>query len=431
MPWFIFGLIIFGIICWRRLEWSIYLILVFLPSYLLRFKIGEIPFTFLEGIILMLVVVWIIKKIQGRNFVKTLHVIGSVLRGFRWPILLFLVVATISAIVSPNKLSAWGDWKAFFIEPLIFLVIFLDTIRGEEKIKKIFLALGLSALGVALFTIYQIFTGFLVPLNYLKEGRMTGFYEYPAGVGLYLAPIAAMFIGFLIEYLAILGQKIKNQKSKIKMTMQSSKLQKYLILFSVLIVIFSIIALLATKTEGAYVGVLAATFLILLFTPWRKWAIVAVILLAIIGFSVPASRNYLVEKMTFSDVSGDVRLVLWQGTFNALKHHPIFGGGLSGFPKLYQKYKEDRHVEILKYPHNVFLNFWTETGILGLIAFVWLMIAFFYKCFKNLYKLPLTAYKLSLIAAMLALLIYGLLDVPYFKNDLSILFWVILGSSLV
>jgi len=34
---------------------------------------------------------------------------------------------------------------------------------------------------------------------------------------------------------------------------------------------------------------------------------------------------------------------------------------------------------------------------------------------------------LGLLLAMLAILVHGLVDVPYFKNDLSLEFWVLAG----
>ena len=36
-----------------------------------------------------------------------------------------------------------------------------------------------------------------------------------------------------------------------------------------------------------------------------------------------------------------------------------------------------------------------------------------------------------LMATMVALLVHGLVDVPYFKNDLSVLFWLIVGSLII
>ncbi|MBU1180368.1 hypothetical protein KJ885_05475, partial [Patescibacteria group bacterium] len=38
---------------------------------------------------------------------------------------------------------------------------------------------------------------------------------------------------------------------------------------------------------------------------------------------------------------------------------------------------------------------------------------------------------ITAICAMSALLIHGLVDVPYFKNDLSILFWIIFSMPFI
>jgi uncharacterized ion transporter superfamily protein YfcC len=57
------------------------------------------------------------------------------------------------------------------------------------------------------------------------------------------------------------------------------------------------------------------------------------------------------------------------------------------------------------------------------------MIKYFYKAIKS-YKLALKNHDqfswliLGLILTMLAVIIHGIVDVPYFKNDLAILFWL-------
>lgn len=448
---------IFVLISYKRAVWGLYLIIFLLPTYLIRAKLGFIPFTFLEGMILILALIWLIKKIKGKELLKRLQVTDYRLRVIKWPILLFFAATTISVLVSPNRLSALGDWRAFFVEPLIFFIIFLDLVQNDEKVKNIFWALGGCAIYISLFIIFQIFTGFLVPENYLKEGRMTSFYGYPAAVGLFLAPILAMFIGMIIEKLktqiSLYHPKTDSERSEGKTEgfPGSSKIirgffglrpqngnesdapiywGKKFGIFAITTIILSFLALLATKTEGAYLGVLSATFLILMFTPWRKWVIFGSLLASIVILAIPPSRHYIIQKVTFSDVSGDVRLVLWQGTYRALKANPIFGGGLSGFPDFYKQYKERKHVELLKYPHNIIFNFWTETGILGLFTFFWLIFIFFRNIFKE-YPLNVNRCTLTAIAAaMIALLVYGLLDVPYFKNDLAVLFWVLVGLSL-
>ncbi len=83
-------------------------------------------------------------------------------------------------------------------------------------------------------------------------------------------------------------------------------------------------------------------------------------------------------------------------------------------------------MELLLYPHNIFLNFWVELGLAGLIWLITILVGFF----KRLWKIK-SKQKIVLMAGMVAILVYGLVDVPYFKNDLSIIFWTILALSTV
>ncbi len=75
------------------------------------------------------------------------------------------------------------------------------------------------------------------------------------------------------------------------------------------------------------------------------------------------------------------------------------------------------------------LNFWSEIGLLGLFAFAWLIFAFFRTTFPSLKiregRVGYESITIAATAAMITLLVHGLVDVPYFKNDLAILFWVI------
>jgi hypothetical protein len=72
------------------------------------------------------------------------------------------------------------------------------------------------------------------------------------------------------------------------------------------------------------------------------------------------------------------------------------------------------------------------------MAFIWLVIKFFKAGFnsgdKQLALLKRSGQvtvkqwlKLGIMAAMITIIIHGLVDVPYFKNDLAILFWIIMA----
>lgn len=433
----ILGLAIFFILSFKKTEWGILAITFLLPSYFIRFKIAFLPLTFLEGMILILTFIWLIKKIIKKDLKESLLQLIKKLKktNFLYPILLFLLAATISVFVSPNTKEALGIWKAYFIEPFVLFLILLDVIRTKTKTNLVILALGGSAALIGIITLVQFFTGIYVPENYFEEGRMTGVYGYPTAVGLFVAPILALFLGMVIE--KIINQTIKtaSESKKIKnKILDASIYQKGLVkILIAIIILFSLFSIWASKTEGAYIGLAAGLFFAFMLTKWR-WKIIALTILFIfVLLLVPQTRDYLITKATFKDVSGDVRLVLWQGSWRVIKANPIFGAGLAGFPNLYKKYKEARHIEISLYPHNIFLNFWTETGILGLISFLWIVVNFFRLTFKKkIFSKSLVAdYQLPFFASMIYLFIHGLVDVPYFKNDLACLFWIIIGLAII
>jgi O-antigen ligase len=132
------------------------------------------------------------------------------------------------------------------------------------------------------------------------------------------------------------------------------------------------------------------------------------------------------DAVTFQDTSGQVRVALWTGTLNLIEHHPIAGSALGQFPYAYEHYRLPSHVELLQYPHNLFLDFWVELGVLG---FIWIIGVLLY-AIVILIRMRDHAHIQSTTTAaafyLCALIVYGIVDVTYFKNDLSLLFWVML-----
>src|SRR5690606_28340003 len=99
---------------------------------------------------------------------------------------------------------------------------------------------------------------------------------------------------------------------------------------------------------------------------------------------------------------------------------------------LYDQYRLIKHVELLQYPHNIILNFWVELGLLGLIAMLYLLIAVFRKSAVAWASAQPGFTKTALLGVMITLVImvvHGIVDVPYFKNDLAVQFWVVVALA--
>ncbi len=382
------------------------LVAALLPLYLVRFRIGPLPSTGLEILLLITLMAFFLKP---RNF----SLLKPRLKPWFAPLFLLLTAGVFSILIAPNSWSALGLWRAYLLWPILFFLVMLAVLQDQRDLEKIFIGFGLSALVVSLYALGQKITGLGLPLPWAAEGRVTSFYPFPNAVGLFLGPLIPLFCALALKW---------------------SSGPKGVKIFFLSAAIFSILAIIFSKTEAAWIGVAAGLFLIgISWPPLRRLTLVLASLVLILFFSLPNLREPALDKILLRDWSGQVRLVQWREAAAMLQDRPFLGAGLAAYPIVSQPYHRAAYLEIFQYPHNLILNFWTELGLLGLLAFGWIIVQFF--------KLIIQAWKkiknqnanveLGLAAAMLALLVHGLVDVPYFKNDLAVEFWILIAAVTI
>lgn len=416
-----------------------------MPVYLLRFQLWFLPMTILEIMILILFVVWLIKARKIKEKIS--------LSNYKWWGLVFLLTATISVVVATDRVSALGVWRAYFIEPIMFFVVFINSIKTKEDWQRIIKALVWSALFVSVPAVIQKFTGWGITNEFWKNEetrRVVSWYGFPNAVGLYLAPIAMIMAGLILQ-------------SKIKFIEAWKAKEKVQLSFfewlTFITFILSSLAIIFAKSEGALIGLLGGLVFLGLFYPYklsRYGTLGLVVVLLVVGFVVPQVRNYAAEKFTLSDRSGQIRQQQWSETMDMLEaNNEIFGAGLSNYQEAVYPYHkeaiwiEDKNepnwkekiqtdeeyrikmwqpLEIYMYPHNFFLNFWSELGLFGLLAMIVLTLKFVANYFRVKSDENKKIY-LILLAALIVVLVHGQVDVPYLKNDLSVLWWLLFGMS--
>ena len=392
-------LAVFAMVAWRDLKLALILILGLLPAYLLRFEM-VIPWTALEGFILIAFTVWFFGY-NGRKL--DLRTLGK----YRAPLFFLLAMATFATIWAPDQARALGVWKAYFIEPMLMLVMLRTTFIDRQDWVRALIALSLTTIAIAIFAIFQKLTGLGLPIPWDVERRATSIFEYPNAVGLFVAPIVSALI------VAAMSTGHRSARTSIMMLVGAA---------------LGMIAIISAETEAALVAIPVALLgAFAISQASRKTKIAVLAGSAIVGIVLFAAVPMVREKVLLQDYSGGVRRSQWSETIDLLQDKPIQGAGLSGYPTVFEPYHDPTLYEIFQYPHNVILNFWVEMGIFGVIAFLWITIVTCKLAWARRHdRLVLAAF-----AALLTMTIHGLVDVPFFKNDLAVLTAFFLAMMLV
>lgn len=429
---------------YRLWEGGVFLLFLSLPTYLIRFKIGPLSSTIMEILVLWVIGVGAILFFQKgavlariREQVKENKLLFS-------GVFLFLLGTTISIFTAVDIQKALGEWRAFYVEPVLLFLVLASSppIRGSWR-GSILFPLILSGLATSILAIYQHFTGWLVPYAFWENRatyRVTAWYGFPNAVGLFLAPLIPLTI-YLIK-----NTKYKHQntstKIQINLNYQTSNRQistssiepladkleywnllfeDYLFLGACILFLLSVpFALLFAKGSGPIIGTLAGAGLLLLWNKKTRWPAIAIGLLSLSSILGLSGLSPIKQELLFQDRSAQLRLDMWKETKEFLRDHPIRGAGLASYEERIVPYRQDRRIEVFHHPHNLFLTIWVNTGLVGLVGFIFIVIWCLWQIRKN--KTQEIKFFLS---SLVVILVMGLVDSPYIKNDLAILFWLL------
>lgn len=407
---------LFAYLSWRDLRWGLFVIAATLPSYLLRFHIGPVPSTVLEAMALILFALWFWKKRKNVAIKKYLkaYPVAFILIG------LIIVSSTIAIFIAPDFMAALGIWKAYFIEPILLSVVTVDLIRSKNDFKKIIAAFAITCFYISIIAIYQKLTAWNIPVAIWRpeeSRRVTFFFNSPNAIGLLLGPMVVLVFAWLQINIKNLYQKFHHREFLIALVKLTA-------------VILGLLSIQFAVSRAALVATLLSMGMILFFTWSKKWIITCAIVLVALLTGITPLNQKIWDLATFQVNSGQLRKLLYESTGRMIEDNFIFGVGLAGFGPSYEKYKNPLHTEELIYPHNYFLNFWVEIGLLGMIAMTLVVIYYFWLLKNKPQDQFFSLLRLGLLAAMIEILIHGMVDAPYFKNDLAMLFWILLSLAI-
>jgi O-antigen ligase len=380
--------------------WGLCAITAGLPLYLVRGHIGPLPTTLLEVMILATAAAYVLSLYQERRYRLRRTPLDI-------PIVLLLTAGIISIAVAVSPRAAAGIYKAYFIEAIAVFYIAVDTLQDQRDVRRLLVAAGV---GSALFAAGEMVSFAIAALhNHLVLGAPPSFvYTSSNSVALYLEPPLVFAAAFALF---------------------ASTPQERLVAIGFLALLVPGIAL--TLSRGTYTAVVVAAVVAvfaardarqrLVITAIASAAVIVLVLIPLVQ-----------ERLATVGLSILQRLVIYKQTWVVISHRPLVGPGLASYAAATAPLRSEHQWPEI-YPHNVWLAFWSETGLLGLISFAWIYFALMVRGWRAIKRATGLARPVlyGAVGTLLVYFVHGLVDTPYWKNDLAVEFWLVAALTVV
>ena len=313
-------------------------------------------------------------------------------------LVLFLLNVVLSMLFSYDKLSAIQGAGNY----LVGILFFFFAASLEDRERKLLLSfMTLAALVIAVLAIYQYFFGFRHLLEYLA--RQKNSYDFALDyIGRWRAFFPFVTPNILAVYLGM---------SLFLSTTQRNKFV-YIIPIS--------FALLLTKSLGVFLSLFVSSVIYFLLKGKLKKKHILILcgLVVICGliFIVRENAQKIHQTPSFSTL---MRLGYWRDTLQIIKSHPFIGVGPGNF-----------NLPQSRYSHNSYLQICAEVGLIGLLPFIWFLVAGAIGLGKKIKHPPQPYIYLAGTAASCVFLLHNIIDFSFFLPEVSMIWWLIMGLVL-
>ena len=340
------ALVAFGLSVFWKPQVGLYYLVPLLPLQTVRDRLIELPLgNKLVDIMLLGVVLGAMVK-GGFKFVQTplnrmLVVYGIFCYIQLWRGAFFLNSALPLDIGDPR----FSDWKNYMVLFILFAVV-ASTIKEVKQIKIVLVLMCIAA-----FLVDKGFYGNM-------SGRDLSHFSYEVRDG---GPLG---------YAGVNGVATFEAEFMLLLMGLAAYLKKSWKLAAWGLVAFSGYCLLYSFSREAYAGILVGALLLGLLK--QRWVLLALVVFLISWQSVVPTSVQERILMTYDtneqqlDTSAQDRVTIWNDAMDLFQQNPVLGIGFDTYRWLHR-------VTIYTDTHNYFLKVMVETGVIGLLLFLWLL----------------------------------------------------------
>jgi O-antigen ligase len=178
------------------------------------------------------------------------------------------------------------------------------------------------------------------------------------------------------------------------------------------------VGLLISFSQSSFAALLVAVFcLAAVVWRWRSLAVVAVAVVLLVGTVVAEPK--LLHALRHHGVSEVNKLTTGRGSliYNGIriaKRHPVNGVGVGGFPHAYSKLTQ-RHIR-KSASHNTPVTVAAEGGVIGLLLYLWLLVAMFRTAFRRIDRTMIGTVSLAAGLVLVAIVVHSFAYNDFFED---------------
>lgn len=462
-------LVAFIILCWYRLSFAVALLPLTLPFYLAPKAVwGTIAFSPVEITVWLCLGVALVQGFVQRGkweYRLSFSEIRTRIGPFLIPLCVFFLAALFSMSVALSRGAAIRTFREEVLDTFLFIVLALCCLRSRQDVTRLLSALFAIGFVIAILGIIQYTFFFRSTLTTSNPEGLPGIYT------VYGSPNS---VGLLFDYTLPIG-----------LALVASKVSWKLRLLGLICCLPFFFILSKDQSRGAALAAfpIALIFVIVLALRKRKVILMSGLLTLVLGaVAFGLYHQKIADYVDKAVINGHTdqygvstlqrRLYLWQSAVDMIHDSPWIGYGMDNWlchysdphtlskwhpwpewakacapaPRYYVIARANGHTTYmnnepdLSHPHNIFLHVWVSIGIFGLLAFVVVIVLFFWLFARILAHLAryktegneqLRWLTVGVGAAMLAAMIQGMVDSAFLEQDLAFCFWILVTALLV
>ncbi|PYP93180.1 MAG: hypothetical protein DMG65_01530 [Candidatus Angelobacter sp. Gp1-AA117] len=299
------------------------------------------------------------------------------------------------------RFSVWKDYMAM---PLLFVVT-MAAIRTRRQVQLVLLLVCFSILVVDRSALMNVLSH---NFSHFDEGKRDGGplgYAGSNGLAAFEAQCSCFLLGFAAY--------------------EKRRLRKFALYGLVAITLY---CLLYSFSRGGYVALLAGLLVIGILKNRKMVLVVAGLLLTwqlIVPVAVQERINMTVDEDQHLEESANQRVQLWTDAQELVRSNPALGTG-------YATYMYMGRVEGLKDTHNIYVKVLVETGVIGMVVFLWLLARLFstaWRLFRQSGDAFSNGLALGLLSLLGCLLVANLFGDRWTYIEVNGLVWVLFAIA--